>query len=244
MLPRRRASAFRLHHLPLLIGVMSVGAGGCGGGGGGGNPNTPSPNSNRSPTVAISASRTFGIAQLTTFAFNATASDPDGDSVTIAWNFGDGTASSGTSVTKKYTNGGSLTVVATASDSKGASSVSGPLSVTVGSMTGTWSGTVDLDVCLSGVVKPVTAILKQTGGSISGTVTLSQGLCSFRPGTAKTDPAEPGTINGNGDVRIRVKIPPFTDVYFEGRMDSTGRRITGGLKGSGHRGTPFVLNKK
>jgi hypothetical protein len=45
-------------------------------------------------------------------------------------------------------------------------------------------------------------------------------------------------------VRIRVKIPPFTDVYFQGQMDTTGRTITGGLQGSGHNGTPFVWTKQ
>lgn len=218
--------------------------------GGGSSPTSPSGSStsttpqNRSPTVSASGSATFGIAQMTTFTFNASASDPDGDPVTVSWNFGDGTSSSGTSVTKVYSSGGTMSVVATASDSKGASTPSAALSVTVGSMTGTWTGTIDLNTCLPGVTKPSNATFTQTVGSITGSVSLPQGLCSFAPGTAPTDPAEPGTISGTGAVRIRVKIPPFIDVYFQGQMDSTGRRITGGLQGSGHSGTPFVWNKQ
>ncbi len=199
---------------------------------------------NNPPTVTATAHPTFGIAQLTAFAFSATTSDPDGDPVTVAWNFGDGGSASGSTATHTYTAGGSMGVVATASDGKGGTTASAPVAVTVGSMTGNWSGTVNLDFCLSGVTKPVTASLTQTGGSIAGTVTLAQGLCSFSPGTAPTDPAEPGTIDATGAVRIRVKIPPFTDVYFQGQMDSTGRKITGGLEGSGHHGTPFVWNKQ
>ncbi len=238
----------RVREVLRLWGVVFLAAAlpGCGGGGGSSSsstPTTPTPQ-NRAPTVTATGNLTFGIAQITTFSFSASASDPEGDPVTIAWNFGDGTAGSGTAVTHTYTNGGSMSVIATASDNKGASTPSTAVNVTVGGMTGQWSGTVDLNVCLPGVVKPTTASLTQNGTSITGTVTLAQGLCSFQPGTAVTDPAEPGTIDGNGNVKIRVKIPPFTDVYFQGTMDTTGRKITGGLRGSGHNGTPFVWNKQ
>jgi hypothetical protein len=198
---------------------------------------------NRAPSVSASGSASFGIAQQTTFTFNASASDPDGDPVTIAWNFGDGTSGSGTTVTKSYTSGGVMTVTATASDGKGASTAS-TVSVTIGSLSGEWSGTVDLNTCLPGVVKPVTASFTQSGGLVTGSVVLSQGLCRFNPGTAVTDPAEPGTFSAAGAVRVRVKIQPYTDVYFQGQMDSTGRVITGGLQGSGHAGTPFILTKQ
>ncbi len=232
--------------MALLAGVFaacgssptSPGSGGTGGGGGGGG------STNRAPVVSATASATFGIAQLTTFSFNSSTSDPDGDAVTVSWNFGDGTAASGNSATHTYTAGGTYNVVATASDSKGASTPSSNVTVTVGGMTGTWTGTINLSFCLPGVTKTSAATLTQAGGIVTGTVTLPQGLCSFAPGTAVTDPAEPGTISATGAVRIRVKIPPFTDVYFQGQMDSSGRTISGGLVGSGHNGTPFVWNKQ
>lgn len=225
------------------IAVLSValGTAACGGQ----TPAGPSAVSNSSPTVTASTSRTFGIAQITTFTFNASSTDTDGDPVTVTWNFGDGTSGSGASVTKRYSNGGTMRVVATANDNRGGSGVSAPLSVTVGSMSGTWRGSIDLDdACLRGVTKAMSAVLTQQSGSIRGTISLPEGLCSFQPGSAQTDPAEPGTISGDGSVRIRIKIPPYIDTYLEGRMDSSGRRITGGLQGSGHRGTPFVLNKQ
>jgi len=55
---------------------------------------------------------------------------------------------------------------------------------------------------------------------------------------------QPGTLSATGAVRFRVKVPPFTDIYFQGQMDTSGRVISGGLQGSGHTGTPFVLNKQ
>ncbi len=238
----------RIRALRLSGGVFVAAALTCSCGGGSGSsststPTTPTPQ-NHSPTITATANVGFGIAQITTFSFSATASDSDGDPVSISWNFGDGTAGSGNAVTHIYTNGGSMSVVATASDNKGASTPSAAVNVTVGGMTGQWTGTVDLNVCLPGVVKPVAANLTQVGTSITGSVTLAQGLCSFQPGTAVTDPAEPGTFDGNGNVKIRVKIPPYTDVYFQGAMDTTGLKITGGLRGSGHNGTPFVWNKQ
>ena len=237
-----------LRKQPVFAAIVVLGVSACGGGGSS-TPTSPSTGGggtvqNRSPSVSSTASATFGIAQLTTFSFTAAASDPDGDPVTVAWNFGDGTSGTGTSVTHAFTSGGTFTVVATASDNKGASTPSSGITLTVGGMSGQWSGTVNLSFCLPGVVKSTTATLTQSGTSVTGTVTLAQGLCSFAPGSAPTDPAEPGTISATGAVRIRVKIPPFTDVYFQGQMDTTGRTITGGLQGSGHSGTPFVWNKQ
>lgn len=158
--------------------------------------------------------------------------------------FGDGTAGSGSSASRVYSTGGAYTVVATATDGKGGSTVSSSLAITVKGMSGNWSGSVNLNSCLPGVRKPVTASFSQSGATVTGTVSLSQGLCSFALGTAVTDPAEPGTINASGAVRVRVKVPPFTDVYFDGVLDSTGRVWSGGLQGSGHSGTPFTLNKQ
>ena len=61
---------------------------------------------------------------------------------------------------------------------------------------------------------------------------------------ACTDPAQPGTINGNGGIVIRLKVGAFTDFTMTGTMDSSGQRITGALNGSGFSGTPFTMTKQ
>ena len=42
---------------------------------------------------------------------------------------------------------------------------------------------------------------------------------------------------------MRVKQGPFSDWTFRGQMDQTGRRITGGIFGSGFNGQPFTIEK-
>lgn len=229
-----------------LVAVFALAlAVGCGGGGS--SPSSPTTTTttptNRAPSMtSMSFSPSFGIQQLTSFSYSANATDPDGDSVTYTWDIA-GNARTGSSGSISFINGGSSTARVTVTDGKGGTATDSR-TFTVGSMTGQWTGTVDLNFCLPGRVKPVAATFTQSNGVVTGTVTLAEGLCSFSPGTAVTDPAEPGTINSSGTISVRVKIPPYTDVYFRGDMQSSGTRITGGLYGSGHSGTPFVLNKQ
>jgi hypothetical protein len=53
--------------------------------------------------------------------FTASASDADGEPVTIRWRFGDRTRGTGASVSHRYTNGGKKTVTVMATDSRGLS---------------------------------------------------------------------------------------------------------------------------
>lgn len=57
-------------------------------------------------------------------AFSATASDPDGDALTLSWSFGDGTTATGASPTHTYADDGSYTVVLTATDPQGLTATS------------------------------------------------------------------------------------------------------------------------
>ena len=203
-------------------------------------PTTPD---NRAPQIAITASGSFGIAQLTTFVFTASVADPDGNPVTVTWSFGDGTSSAGTTVWKRFSDPGTIEAVATVKDHLGVTAASNVLSVTVGSVSGTWSGTVDLTACEAGS-KPVTAELVQTGSTITGTVSLPEGLCSSASGSAAINTAEPGQMLGSGAARFRVVIPPAIDVSFEGQMDTTGLKLTGTLQGTDPSGLPFTLEKQ
>ena len=72
--------------------------------------------SNEAPVASASASTTQGQAPYS-IDFNASAStDPNGDALTFAWDFGDGATGSGESVSHTYTAAGEYTVVLTASD--------------------------------------------------------------------------------------------------------------------------------
>jgi hypothetical protein len=183
----------------------------------------------------------FGVAQLSSFSFNASASDLDGDAVSYIWDVA-GNPVAGANGTMTFSNGGNATARVTVTDSKGATATD-TRSFVVGSMTGSWAGVVDTTGC-TGITKPMTATLAQNLTAVTGTIGLPNGLCSFNGGTAVTDPAEPGRIDANANVTIRIKVPPFTDVTFRGTMDSSGRKLSGGLFGSGHNGTPVVLNKQ
>src|ERR1043165_3985736 len=50
-------------------------------------PTPPAPAANRAPVItSVTVNPTFGVADLVTFNFTAIASDPDGDTLTYAWN--------------------------------------------------------------------------------------------------------------------------------------------------------------
>ncbi|MCY3022069.1 MAG: PKD domain-containing protein [Planctomycetota bacterium] len=76
------------------------------------NPNSP-PNP---PVISITAG-SVGAGQ--TVQFNAVASDPNGDPVTVTWDFGDGTTGVGPSPSHTYATGGPFLVTATAEDGRG-----------------------------------------------------------------------------------------------------------------------------
>ena len=158
------------------------------------------------------------------------------------WDLGDGTQVLGSSTTKTYTLPGDVTVRLTAADGRGGS-VTDSRTIVVGGMTGQWVGTVDVTGC-SGRVKSMNATLTQSTTRVTGSFNFPEGICNFVGGSASTDPAEPGSFSVNGALQVRIKIPPYTDVYLRANLDSTGRRLTGGLYGSGHNGTPVVMTRQ
>lgn len=226
---------FRYVAAALAVGVIA-----CGGGNGGSNTSsTPtSPTSqNHAPTISIASTSSFGIAQLSSFTFNAATADADGDPVSVSWNLGDGTAATGNSTTHIYTNGGTMNVVGTATDTKGAQGT-GSTTVTVGSMTGSWLANVP-------ICGTFNLSLTQTGGTVTGTFVMPSQWCNVPGGsTGKTDPAEPGTIDAQGNVQIRLKIGIFLDSYFRGQMDGSGRVVNGGMFQSGFSGQAATLTKQ
>jgi immune inhibitor A len=221
----------------ILSGVVSVTLA-CGGSSGTPtNPTpTPTPQANRPPTInSMTFSPSFGIMNLTAFAYGSAASDPDGDTVTYSWNIA-GNTSTSASGQITFANGGNGVATLTISDGKGGSANDSRQFI-VGTMAGTWSGTL--------IGSPFIMVLAQpTGGVITGTWSL--------PGTpfsGQLDPAALNRIDGNANVSMRIKVTAgggpggFSDFTFTGTMDSSGTRLTGAVNGSGFTGQPLTLTK-
>jgi hypothetical protein len=196
----------------LALCVVSFGASGCGGK----STSTPlsptptptptptpppsttvAPPANRAPVItAATVSPASGISTLTTFAFSAIASDPDGDAITYSWDFDNRTSSNSAGASVVYNNANTVTYrpVLTVRDSQGATA-STTLSVRSVSIGGTWQGTLD------GI--PITATMTQyVGGIVDGTWQMPS-----IGGVGEIGPAgEPGKIQANGSVELRFKV--------------------------------------
>lgn len=193
-------------------------------------PNPPPTQQNRPPTItSLTVSPSFGVSELTTFTYAASATDPDNDLVNYAWEMF-GTTRSGTAGTITLVGSGLGQVRVTVTDGKGGS-VSDTRTITVGSMTGTWRGAaVDLG--------NFTMTLTQNGPMVTGT------YFDDDFGAGRIDPAQPGSINASGRVEMRMKQAHFTDFTFRGEMDQSGRRVVGQLYGSGFNGQAFTMDKQ
>jgi hypothetical protein len=225
----------------MIVVIMALSAACGGGSGGSGTPTTPTPapQANRNPTItSMTVSPTFGIAGMTQFNYSSSATDPDGDTLTYAWEFGDGQTRTGAAVAYNYPNVfGTGTARLTVTDGRGGS-VTDTRPVTVGNMSGEWSGTV-----------ATYAFRMSLTQSSNGTVT---GTWSF-PGTTivgQLDPAGANKIDSNAHVVLRCKatggVGPFgvSDFTLDGQMQTTGTAVNGGTQGSGFTGQPFALNRQ
>ncbi len=80
------------------------------------NPPTP-PIENKIPVVGFTALATVQAG--TALGFSSTSTDPDGDALTLSWDFGNGVRGGGASIAHVYPKAGSFTVKLTAADGKG-----------------------------------------------------------------------------------------------------------------------------
>jgi hypothetical protein len=100
--------------------------------------NQASPPPNHAPTASIGVSpQGTAIVAVTVLEFTADASDPDNDTVSLKWDFGDGARETLPRVRHVYMAEGQFTVTLTATDSRGAST-DATVRVTAGTLTGRW----------------------------------------------------------------------------------------------------------
>ncbi len=213
--------------------VLSVAASACSGGNGGpagsdGTGTPLSPSSNRNPTITnVSVTPTFGVSGLTNFSMSATATDPDGDSLSYQWTFA-GNSASGPSANANLSGDGAVTVRLSVTDGRGGAATDAR-DVTIGNMSGRWSF-IFTGICNPSVptVLPVLT-MAQAGSVVTGDLTSPAAWCNVPAGqTGRFDPAAPARISATGAFTgARLKIGAYLDTFLDGQMDSTGRVITG-----------------
>jgi hypothetical protein len=214
----------------------------CGGGSSPSGPSqtpTPQPQPNRAPTISsMTVAPTFGIFGLTQFNLSSSATDPDGDALTYTWDLADGNTRTGASVAYNYGNvAGPHDIKLTVSDGKGGT-VSDTRPVTIGNLTGDWSGTFAHGI-------QIRATFQQ---AVDGKVTATWSAGGSAPSVSGIlDPAATNRIDANANFKLRFKITRgggFLDFTYEGRMDTTtGNTLTGGVRGSGFGGDELRLER-
>jgi hypothetical protein len=209
-------------------------------------PTTPTTPANRSPTItSVTVTPAFGVSGLTTISMSATATDLDNDPLTYQWTFGSSSAT-GPTVAVTMTGDGNVPVQVIASDGKGGTATDSR-TVTIGTMTGRWTfiftdscGPVSVPLAL-----PVLT-LTQLGRVVTGDLASPAAWCNVPAGqTGRLDPAAPATIDDQGNFSgARLKIGAFVDTFITGKMDSTGRKITGTTRNPGFSDGTFQMIKQ
>jgi PKD repeat protein len=159
-------------------------------------PANTSPSIGSIQTAPISA----GLASATTFSFTeAGVTDPDNDTIAFSWDFGDGATGAGSPVTHAYSTTGTFTVKLTANDGHNPPVQAAQTTVTVRSLSATWSGTVTCSTC-SPTTRTVSLVLIQGGLSVSGTCSDSH----------------------NGGAFQAIQVQTFTEVAATGQFSFSG----------------------
>lgn len=173
-----------------------------------------------------------GVTGVTEILFEASgSSDPDGDPLVLAWDFGDGAQGSGEKATHTYATSGTFTVTLTVSDGK--KDAKAVTSVSAKSLGGVWQGQV------AGLAFPTVVSLTQSGSRLSGTISLPGAPAGFAEGVVA------------GAARSPLQVV-FTNSFcslcaaftFSGTVDASVSRLTGVVQGSGFTGQSWVLTRQ
>lgn len=106
-------------------------------------------------TVTVSPANTF-VGDTVTFSVNG-ASDPDGDGLSYAWDFGDGATGTGQQATHAYGGAGTFTATVTVSDGKKSATASGSVAVKTNAAPSAGTITASASPALAGTTITFTA---------------------------------------------------------------------------------------
>ena len=172
-----------------------------------------------------------GMAGVTTFSFDSTARDEDGDALAYEWNFGDGSTGTGKTPRHLYTETGTFSVTLRVSDGRSEPVSSTGLSVAVApNMAGTWTGGrhtfsncgLGFTVAQSDVT--LTGSFRWTQRCV-GTVSLASG--------AVDPPSYPTTVSWTSNVFYFDQtgfVYPAMTLRFTGTTNADGTSVSGTLQ--------------
>jgi len=182
---------------------------------------------NGSPVAGtLSAMPPVGVLAATPIAFSAPgAHDPDDDVLTYSWDFGDGATAKEQAPRHVYNNAGSFAVKCTVSD--GNHSDTATTSVTVRSLTATWSGV------LQGV--PETVVLTQSGAALTGRFSDATYGSGSLSGFVSTSPPL---------VRFTVIQPGINPFTFTADPNADVSTLSGVVNGSGFTDERFTITRQ
>lgn len=175
-------------------------------------------------TIGVSPGGT-GMAGTTTYTFTSQgSSDPDNDTLTYEWNFGDGGTGSGQSTTHVYSSAGRYSVTLAVKDKKHSVSALGASVTVERSLAGSWSGPTE-----PGFGAQVAVNLTQSGSNLGGSMTFSGslgGTISNVTGTVSAT-SYPCNVSFTSPSFVIGGYPGSFTVRFSGTTDASGSSMAG-----------------
>jgi hypothetical protein len=177
-------------------------------------------------TIGVNPGGT-GMVNVTSFSFTAQgASDPNNDTLSYTWNFGDGATGTGATATHVYSAPGTYKITLSVSDGKKSANAPDGSVTVAANLSGGWSGATD-----QGFSANVAWTLTQTGLALGGTMTLSGSVTGSIGNTNGTvgQSTYPTSVDFTSGTFTVNNFTGTNTIRFVGTTDATGATMTGTL---------------